>query len=139
MDKIRVDKWLHAVRLYKSRTLATEACDAGKIKIAGKSIKPSRNIEIGEIITIKKNSATFTFKVLKLIEKRVNASIAETCFEDITPIEEKQSSNLPSAFVNDFGIRNKGDGRPTKKDRREIDELKENREDWWQNWDKQDI
>jgi ribosome-associated heat shock protein Hsp15 len=136
-DKVRIDKWLHAVRLYKSRTNATDACDGGKVKINGVAVKPSRLIEIGETIVLKKRSSTFTYKVLKLIEKRVGAPVAQLCYEDLTPIEEKQKQALPSAFI-DFESRAKGEGRPTKKNRREIDFLKQATEHWWENWEEEE-
>ncbi len=136
-DKVRIDKWLHAVRLYKSRTNATDACDGGKVKINGVAVKPSRLIEIGETIVLKKRSSTFTYKVLKLIEKRVGAPVAQLCYEDLTPIEEKQKQALPSAFIG-FESRAKGEGRPTKRNRREIDLLKQATEDWWENWEEEE-
>lgn len=136
-DKVRIDKWLHAVRLYKSRTNATDACDGGKVKINGVAIKPSRAIEVGETIVLKKRSSTFTYKVLKIIEKRVGAPIAQQCYEDLTPLEEKQKLVLPSAFV-EFGARDRGEGRPTKRDRREIDNMKQATEDWWENREEDD-
>jgi ribosome-associated heat shock protein Hsp15 len=132
-EKVRIDKWLHAVRLYKSRTIATEACDGGKVKINGVAIKPSRLITTGEIVTLRKRSSLFTYEVLKTIEKRVGAAIAQECYRDLTPVEEKEKSLMPLAFI-DFGTREQGDGRPTKKDRREIDDMKQNREEWWQDW-----
>lgn len=134
LEKVRVDKWLHAVRLYKSRTNATDACDGGKVKINGIAVKPSRMIEAGETVVLKKRSSTFTYKVIKIIEKRVGAPIAQQCYEDLTPIEEKQKTVLPSAFV-EFGARERGDGRPTKRDRRAIDNLKQNAENWWEDWE----
>jgi ribosome-associated heat shock protein Hsp15 len=134
VEKIRIDKWLHAVRLYKSRTNATDACDGGKVKVNGSAVKPSRLIALGEAIVLRKRSSTFTYVVVKIIEKRVSAVIAKNCYNDLTPEAEKLKIDLPSAFI-DFGARDRGEGRPTKKDRREIDDLKKSREDWWENWE----
>lgn len=137
VEKVRIDKWLHAVRLYKSRTNATDACDGGKVKVNGQAVKPSKPLEAGETIVLRKRSSTFTYKVIKIIEKRVSAAIAQTCYEDLTPEAEKLKTDLPSAFI-DFGARNRGEGRPTKKDRRDIDHLSKTREDWWENWEEED-
>lgn len=136
-DKVRIDKWLHAVKLYKSRTNATTACDGGKVKINGVAVKPSRQVETGETIMLKKHSSTFTYKILKIIEKRAGATVAQQCYEDLTPIEEKQKTVIPSAFIN-FESREKGVGRPTKRDRREIEQLKQNTEDWWEKREEDD-
>ena len=120
MEKVRIDKWLWAIRLYKSRTLASEACDAGKVKIEGNSIKPSKLINVGETIHIRHNHSTKIFKVLQLIEKRVNATIAIDCYEDLSPKEEVDPL-MKSVFYKATGTRDKGAGRPTKRDRRDID------------------
>lgn len=134
-NKVRIDKWLYAIRFYKSRTLATEACDGSKVKINGQSIKASKLIAVNDTITVRKSSHTVTVKVIKLIEKRVNATIAQICYEDLTPVEEKNKKTLPSAFILNFGSRDRGEGRPTKKDRREIEQMNEERELWWQQWE----
>lgn len=122
IQKIRIDKWLWSVRLYKTRTLATEACDARKIKIDGTSVKPSYMLKVGQTIHLNKQGEKWTIKVLQLIEKRVGAPIAATCYEDLTPETEKNKLKFPAVF---YEVRDKGSGRPTKKDRREIDKFKE--------------
>lgn len=123
-SKVRVDKWLWAIRFYKTRSLATEACASGKVKIDNDSIKPSRLIKCDEIIHIKKDHINYTIKVLELIEKRVGAPIAAKAYEDLTPEEEKSkfSGKLPSAFMGP--LRDRGTGRPTKKERRDLDDFK---------------
>jgi ribosome-associated heat shock protein Hsp15 len=126
MSKIRVDKWLWSIRIFKSRTLATDACKGGKVKVGGVSVKPSYQIAAGEIVVVKKNGFNFEFRANTLIEKRVGAAIAVTCYEDVTPPDEKLKyaewfSN--SAPTNEK--RERGTGRPTKKERREIDDLKD--------------
>jgi ribosome-associated heat shock protein Hsp15 len=125
LTKVRLDKWLWAVRLFKSRTMATDVCKAGKVKQNGHTLKPSYLITIGETIEVKKNGFNLTFKVNQLLEKRVSATLAAPCFDDMTPIEEL--NKYKDWFVGKGGpeMRDKGDGRPTKKDRREIDEYKD--------------
>ena len=120
--KIRIDKWLWSVRMYKTRTLATEACAAGKIKIDGESIKASYLLKIGQTVHINRQGEKTILKALKLIEKRVSAPLAMVCYEDLTPPEEKNKLNFPSVF---YEVRDRGIGRPTKKNRREIDKFKD--------------
>ena len=121
-SKIRIDKWLWAVRIFKTRALARDACNAGKVKISGKSIKPSRPIRIDDVLSIQKGIVKFLFKVTGLIDKRVSAKLANNHLENLTPEDEK--FKLKSASSQPFTARDKGMGRPTKKDRREIDKLK---------------
>ncbi|HMV14404.1 MAG TPA: RNA-binding S4 domain-containing protein [Chitinophagales bacterium] len=122
IQKIRIDKWLWSIRLYKTRTLATDACTAGKVKIDGETVKASYLLKVGQIININRQGEKWTLKSIKLIEKRVGAPIAITCYEDLTPPEEKDKLKFPSVF---FEVRDKGTGRPTKKDRRDIDKFKD--------------
>lgn len=125
MDKVRIDKWLWSVRIFKSRTIATDACKSGKVRIAGEPVKASYLLQIGEEVTVKKEGFNFQFRALQLIEKRVGAPIAVTCYENITPEEELNKYN--AWFLNNQGNteqREKGAGRPTKKERREIEKFK---------------
>ncbi len=122
LDKTRIDKWLWAVRIYKTRSLATEACAAGKVKINGESVKASYLLKPGQTIQLNKQGEKSTFKVIKIIEKRVGAPIAIACYEDLTPPEEKNKLLFPSVF---YEVRDKGSGRPTKRYRREIDKFKD--------------
>ncbi|MCS7036171.1 MAG: RNA-binding S4 domain-containing protein [Saprospiraceae bacterium] len=131
MTKVRVDKWLWSVRIFKSRTLATEACKAGRVRIEGEPLKPSHLIGLGDILTVRKAGFNFQYRVLQVLEKRVGAPIAATCYEDITPAEERNKYN--AWFLNAAGgaeKREKGAGRPTKKERRELDEFKESAFEW---------
>jgi ribosome-associated heat shock protein Hsp15 len=126
MSKVRVDKWLWSVRIFKSRTLATDACKSGKVKIGGDTVKPSYLTGIGEQITVRKDGFFFQYKVVQLIEKRVGAPIAVTCYEDVTSDEERNKYKM--WFENQALApeqRERGAGRPTKKERREIDEFKD--------------
>jgi ribosome-associated heat shock protein Hsp15 len=126
MNKIRVDKWLWSIRIFKSRTLATDACKGGKVKIGGVSVKPSYQIAAGEVVVVKKNGFNFEFRANTLIEKRVGAAIAVTCYEDVTPEAEK--TKYAEWFLNASPTgekRERGTGRPTKKERRDIDDIKD--------------
>ena len=122
LQKIRIDKWLWSVRMYKTRTLATEACAAGKIKIDGEAVKASYLLKIGQLINMNRQGEKWTLKSVKLIEKRVCAPLAAVCYEDLTPPEEKNKLQFPATF---YEVRDRGIGRPTKKDRREIDKFKD--------------
>ena len=122
LEKIRIDKWLWAIRLYKTRSLASEACAAGKVKIEGESVKASYLIKAGQIVHLNKQGEKWIIKSIKLIEKRVGAPLAIACYEDLTPPEEKNKLLFPATF---YEVRDKGTGRPTKKNRREIDKFKD--------------
>lgn len=122
--KVRVDKWLWSVRIFKTRTLATDECKSGKVLINGTSIKPSYIVKVGELLTVKKNGFNFQYKVLNLIDKRVGAPIAITCYEDKTPPEELQKFEAWYLAGKKGEFREKGTGRPTKKDRRTLDSFK---------------
>jgi len=125
MKKVRIDKWLWSVRIFKSRTQATDACKARKVKIGEVNVKPSFLVVGDEHVYVKKNGFNLEFKILKLIEKRVGAPIAVTCYEDLTPAEEL--SKYKDWFVGKASAekREKGAGRPTKRERREIDTFKD--------------
>ena len=120
--KIRIDKWLWAVRIFKTRSISTDACNSGKIKINGKSVKPSYGIKLNQILTVQKGIIKFVYQVNGLIEKRVSATIATRNVNDLTSEEEK--FKMKAASTQPIGTRDKGKGRPTKKDRRNIEKLK---------------
>lgn len=124
-DKVRIDKWLWSVRIFKSRSKATDACKSGKVKVGNALIKPSYQLSAEEIVEVKKAGFNFTFKVLDLIEKRVGAPIARTCYEDMTTTEELNKYN--EWYVGKAGaeFREKGAGRPTKRDRRVLEDFKD--------------
>ena len=124
MDKIRVDKWLWAVRIYKSRSLATEACKSGHIILDEKTLKPSTLVQEGDVLHIKKDGFNLQYRIISLIEKRVGAPIADTCKEDLTP--EDELNKYKDWFIGKARPewRQKGDGRPTKKDRRTLEDFK---------------
>ncbi len=129
MEKIRIDKYLWAIRIYKSRTMATEACREGKVKLNGAVVKSSALTTIGDIIEVHKDSFRFKYKVLQLIEKRVSAILAKPCYEDLTPEEELNKYKM--WFIGKGGPerRERGAGRPTKKERRDIEDYKEDDDD----------
>ncbi|MBK8449421.1 MAG: RNA-binding S4 domain-containing protein [Saprospiraceae bacterium] len=121
MEKIRIDKWLWSVRIFKSRTIATDACKKGRILIHEIEAKPSQLISINSLIDVKKNGFRFQFKVIKLIEKRVSAPEAAICYINLTPIEELNKYQDWFTGQGTLERRDRGAGRPTKKERREID------------------
>jgi ribosome-associated heat shock protein Hsp15 len=124
MKKIRIDKWLWSVRVFKSRTLATNACKSGRVKIEEAPVKASASVEVGQTVQVRKNGFDLEFRVIKLIEKRVGATLAVECYEDLTPPEELNKFRNWFVGKGQAEMRERGTGRPTKKERREIDEYK---------------
>ncbi len=130
VEKTRIDKWLWAVRIFKSRTIATDACKSGKVFINDSIIKASHYINKDAIVEVRKNGFRFKFKAIKIIEKRVSASLAALCYENLT--SEEELNKYQSWFTGNPmpEVREKGTGRPTKKERRDIDEEKQSLFDW---------
>lgn len=120
-NEVRIDKWLWAVRIFKTRTIACDACKLGRVTIGGQKVKPSRNIKVGEIIEVRKPPITYSFKVLALSENRMGAKLVPGFMENVTPRE--QLDLLEMNRISGFIDRAKGLGRPTKKDRRDIDDF----------------
>lgn len=120
-DTIRIDKWLWAVRIYKTRSLASAACNNNQISINSVSVKPSRTISIGDIIQVKKPPITYTYKVRGILSQRQSAKIVVEYIENITPKEELEKFEM--IRLQKTAFREKGLGRPTKKDRRSLDEF----------------
>jgi ribosome-associated heat shock protein Hsp15 len=124
--EVRIDKFLWAARIFKTRSLASEECRKGRIIINNVPVKPARNVTAGEIIIVRKPPVVFTYRILRLIENRVSAKLVTDFIEDLTPEEEKAKLKLKQPG----GIyRTRGTGRPTKKERRLIDRLKEDFEE----------
>lgn len=121
MDEVRIDKWLWAVRVFKTRTIASDACKKGRVMIDGVAVKPSRNIRVGDVIQVKKPPVTFSFKVLDLSEKRMGAKLVPGFMENVTPPEEYEilELNRLSGYID----RQRGTGRPTKKERRDLEQF----------------
>jgi len=117
----RVDKFLWAVRVFKSRSAASEACKKGKVIIGDIAVKPSRNINAGEKIIVKKPPVNYTYIVVQPIENRVGAKLVSEFVTDITPEEEKAKINPGANTIN--GFRPRGAGRPTKRERRDIEDF----------------
>jgi ribosome-associated heat shock protein Hsp15 len=120
LAKIRIDKWLWAVRAFKTRSLAAAACDGGKIKVEGTSVKPAYNLKVGETVIFSIGPVKKIWKVLELIEKRVAAPLAQACYEDQSPPPPEKG--VESEFY--FPARDRGEGRPTKKERRGMDKFR---------------
>lgn len=117
----RLDKWLWAARIYKTRTLAADACKNGRITINGAAAKPSRTVKDGDKVGVKKSPVTYTFLVKQAIEKRVGARLLPDILENITPPEQYEL--LEMSRISGFVDRARGTGRPTKKDRRALDDF----------------
>lgn len=115
----RIDKWLWATRVFKTRSLAADACKNGRVTINGINIKPSHTIKAGETVSVKKSPITYSFKVLKCIEQRVGAKLLPEIYENVT--DAKQYELLEMSRISGFIDRSRGTGRPTKKDRRALD------------------
>ena len=120
---MRIDKYLWCIRIFKTRSIATTACKKGQVKIDAKSVKPSRDIFGGELIVIRKNQINYQIKALALPESRVGAKLVDQYKKDVTPKEEFEKMELLK-YSKDY-YREKGTGRPTKKDRRDIDDYQE--------------
>lgn len=127
MDKVRIDKWLWSVRIYKSRTLAADEIKSGKVRIGEHPAKPADSVSVGQMVYVKKDGFNIEFLVKKLIDKRVGAAIAVECYDNLTPAEEM--NKYKEWYVGKLGVevRERGTGRPTKRERREIDGFKDER------------
>ncbi len=119
-DTARLDKYLWSIRVYKTRSEATEACNGNKVKLNSAPAKPSKGVKVGDMLEVRKGSILYTYKVKALLEKRVGAPLVPSYAEDLTPDEEiaKRKAPVETFFVR----RDRGSGRPTKKERREMDQ-----------------
>ena len=121
MEGVRIDKYLWAIRMFKTRTDATDACKGGKVKIGTVNAKPSRDVQVGEEIAVRKGAVTFTYKVLQLVDHRLGAKLVPDYAQNLTP--ESEIEKLRAPVESFFLTRDRGAGRPTKKDRREIEQI----------------
>ena len=121
MEGVRIDKYLWAIRVFKTRTDATDACKGGKVKIGTVNAKPSRDVQVGEVIAVRKGAVTFTYKVLQLVDHRLGAKLVPDYAQNLTP--ESELDKLRAPVESFFLTRDRGAGRPTKKDRREIEQI----------------
>jgi ribosome-associated heat shock protein Hsp15 len=121
-NDIRMDKFLWAVRIYKTRTIAADACSKGQVTINDMTVKPSRHVNIGEVIMVRKPPMVHTFQVLGLLHNRLSAEKVKEYIIDLTPADEFQKFEMIRLQKN--AVRDRGTGRPTKRDRRDIERLK---------------
>ena len=121
MNEARIDKWLWAARIFKTRSIAVDAIKNGRVTIQGVNVKPSRMVKEGEVVSVRKPPVTYSFKILKTIEQRVGAKLIPEIYENVTPPDQYEllEMNRISGFID----RQRGTGRPTKKDRRALDEF----------------
>ncbi len=123
MNEVRVDKWLWAVRIFKTRTIAADACKKGRVMVGGVSVKPSRTVRVDDVVQVKKPPVTFSFRVLALADKRMGAKFVPDFMENVTPPEEYEVLELNK--ISGFVDRQRGTGRPTKKERRDLEQFTE--------------
>ena len=119
MEEARIDKWLWASRIFKTRSIAADACKNGRVTIAGVNVKPSRMVMVGETVSVRKPPITYSFRILKTIEQRVGAKLLPEIYENVTAPEQYEL--LEMTRISGFVDRARGTGRPTKKDRRSLD------------------
>ncbi len=123
VNSVRIDKWLWAIRVFKTRTLATEACKGGRVKMDGQNVKASREVKEGDVIDIQQGIIKKTFRVKVAAKNRVSAKLVPDLAEDLTPPEELEKQQMLRQLNHEK--RDRGTGRPTKRDRRDIDSLKD--------------
>ncbi|MCR5469951.1 ribosome-associated heat shock protein Hsp15 [Xylanibacter ruminicola] len=119
MDEARIDKWLWAARIFKTRSIAADACKNGRVTIGGVNVKPSHMVKTGETVSVRKPPITYSFRILKTIEQRVGAKLLPEIYENVTAPEQYEL--LEMTRISGFVDRARGTGRPTKKDRRSLD------------------
>ena len=119
--EVRIDKYLWAMRIYKTRSIATDACKCGRVKMNGVEVKPSRMFHVGDIFTVRKGPITYTYRILQLWGNRLGAKMVPEYLQDITPKEQLELLEL-ARYAAQSG-RDRGTGRPTKKDRRDIEQF----------------
>ena len=123
MDEVRIDKWMWATRIFKTRTIAADACKKNRVMIGGVNMKPSRMVKVGDVIQVRKPPITYSFEVLALTDRRMGVKLVPNYLKNVTTPDQYEilEMNKISGFVN----RAKGLGRPTKKDRRELEQFTE--------------
>lgn len=119
MDNARIDKWLWAARIFKTRSIAADACKNGRVTVGGTTVKPSHTIKAGDTICVKKSPITYSFLVIQCIEQRVGAKLVPQIYKNVT--DPKQYELLEMSHISGFVNRARGTGRPTKKERRSLD------------------
>ena len=121
MAEVRIDKFLWAIRAFKTRSEATEACKGGKVKVADVNAKPSRAVQAGDVIQVRKGVVTYTYQVIQPLEQRVGAKLVGNYVLNLTPESELEKLHAPVETF--FVTRDRGAGRPTKKERQEMEQL----------------
>ena len=119
MEEARIDKWLWASRIFKTRSIAADACKNGRVTIGNVTVKPSRMVKVGETVSVRKPPITYSFRILKTLEQRVGAKLLPEIYENVT--DPEQYELLEMTRISGFVDRARGTGRPTKKDRRSLD------------------
>lgn len=127
-EGVRIDKWLWSVRLFKTRSDAAEACKSNRVLVNGVTVKPAREVRVGEVVSVKKIPVVYSFRILELVANRQPAKNVPRYIEDVTPPEELLKLEMARAGA--FAVRDRGTGRPTKKERRDIEELLSEFEEW---------
>ena len=122
-QEARVDKWLWAARIFKTRSIAVAACKKGQVSMGGVALKPSRMVKVGEVVDVKKPPITYSFRILQAIEHRVGAKLIPQVLENVTSAEQYEL--LEMSRISGFVDRARGTGRPTKKERRQLDDFHE--------------
>lgn len=122
-EEVRIDKWLRATRIFKTRTIASDACKKGRVTIKGQNVKPSHGIRVGQVVEVRKPPVTYSFEVLGLIENRVGAKLVPNYLKNVT--SRDQLELLEMVKISGFVNRQKGLGRPTKKEGRELAQFTE--------------
>lgn len=123
MNEARIDKWLWAARIFKTRSIAADACKNGRVTVNNVAVKPSRLLKEGEVVSVRKPPVTYSFRVLKAIEQRVGAKLLPEVYENVT--DPKQYEILEMSRISGFVDRARGTGRPTKKERRALEAFNE--------------
>ncbi|WP_303037591.1 RNA-binding S4 domain-containing protein [uncultured Duncaniella sp.] len=129
MNEVRIDKWMWAMRIFKTRTIATDACKKGRVLMGGVAVKPSRTIKEGDIINVRKPPVTYSFRVKALAQHRLGAKLVPEYMENITPKSELDL--LDVVRISGFIDRRKGLGRPTKREGRDLAEFTDSLSDGW--------
>ncbi len=142
MSEARIDKWLWAARIFKTRSIAADACKNGRVMVGGTTVKPSRMVKVGETVSVRKPPVTYSFKILKTIEQRVGAKLLPEIYENVTTADQYEL--LEMSRISGFVDRARGMGRPTKKDRRAMDAFVEpslgySEFDFDEDWDDEDL
>ena len=135
-EEARIDKWLWAARIFKTRSVAADACKNGRVTVGGTNVKPSRMVKVGDTVSVRKPPVTYSFKILQAIEQRVGARLIPQVYENVTPPDQYEL--LEMTRISGFVDRARGTGRPTKKERRSLDAFIGPALEGWDDWDDDD-